>query len=315
MTMELDILKILKNEGPCRPCEIREKLKEKSEYKSYALTHGNDRVLDVLIQRALVKLGDRVQRQYRGRQQVFYSLRKEARVKVEEELYKHDNISDISKDDLHQAKIPRETIDRAWSAFEDALYAKAIKKAGLLDMAQTITKFARGEWQFFKEIDVEERVRQFSEAFDIGLSYPKGEIPPQIPEWAYWMLLHITSASQGFPPHVEKFKIILNFDSTRTKKQERFDEKAFAQWLERFKKQTVKPDILEYLKTEASSREERMRPESVNPDELAKFEEYLIEFSKKEASYLRIMTQLFERLLKEDPSLFQKYVADKRFRS
>lgn len=81
--MELDIEKILKNEGPCRPCEIRKKLKEKPEYKSYAQDEG--RTLDVLIQRALIKLGDRVHREYRGRQRVFYSLRKEARAKVEEE--------------------------------------------------------------------------------------------------------------------------------------------------------------------------------------------------------------------------------------
>jgi len=244
-----------------------------------------------------------------------YNLKEHSEKDVEEALYKNDNISDISKDDLHQAKIPRETIDRAWSAFEDAHYAKAIRKAGLLDMAQTMMKFARGEWQFFKEIDVEERVRRFSEAFDIGLSYPKGEIPPQIPEWAYWMLLHITSASQGFPPHVEKFKIILSFDATRIKQRQCFDEKAFAQWLERFKKQRIKPDILGYLKTRASSSGERMRPESVNPDELVKFNEYNIEFTKKETSYMTMMNRLIERWLKEDPILFQKYVSNKRFRS
>jgi len=97
--MEVDIERILIDEGPCRPCEIREKLKQKPECKSY-----DARVLNVFIQRGLVKLGDGVYREYRGRQRIFCSIRKEHEQKVENELYKHDMISDISKEDLQQQR-------------------------------------------------------------------------------------------------------------------------------------------------------------------------------------------------------------------
>lgn len=310
LTLETDVLKVLKNGKEYRICQIQQKLKEKPEYKNH-----DKRGLEASIARVLARLDEKVCRQSRSGH-VFYSIRREARPKVENALYKHDMVADISKEDLDQAKIARETIDRAWSVFEDARYAKAIKKAGLLDMAQIMMKFSRGEWRFFKEAEVEEEVRRFSEAFDIGLSYPKGEMPPQIPDWAYWLLAHITFASQGFPEHVEKFKIILSFDASRIKQRQSFDEKAFVQWLKKFKKEDISTGVLEYLKRPELRNELTNRSVPSQKSfltEANKYMEYNIEFTQKESAYMTMTKRLLERLLKEDPVLFQKYVSNKRF--
>lgn len=302
MTIEMDVEKILKNEGPCRPCEIREKLKQKVECKNY----DDDRTLDVLIQRALVKLGDKVHREYGGRQRVFYSIKEEAKPQVENELYKYDMISEISTANLQQAKIPKEIIDKAWFDFEKILFAESTKTAGFL----AAVKLAKKEMQFFREIDLKEEVRRHRDFLDIGLLYPSGKMPPQIPEWSYWQLLHIAFASEGFPPQVEKYKIILSCDASKIKERQ-FDEEAFAQWLEKFKGEKIKPRVLECLKRRLLDGQKDF--ESIDLVELAKFENYCIEFFRKQASFIELTTKLTnDNLKKERPDLYQKLLSFKK---
>jgi len=298
LTFETDVLNVLKNEGPCRPCQIRKKLCEKTEYKS-----RGDRDLDAAVSRALAALDDKVHRERRSNH-IFYSIRKEAKQKVEKELYKHDMLSEISTQDLQQTRIPKQIVEKAWSDYHERLLLEATKKAGFL----TSIKLGKKETQFFKEVDTKEWISRHGEVFDIGLLYPKGKMPPHIPDWAYWELLHIATASEGFPPQVEKFKIILSCDISRTRKPVDFDEKVFAQWLKQFKGKNISAGILDRLRRSHDGQIETSS-ESLDLKELAEYGNYLVEFFRKNRSYQKLMLSLMESSLKEDPTLYQKYMS------
>jgi len=161
-------------------------------------------------------------------------------------------------------------------------------------------------------VDTKEWISRYGEVFDIGLLYPKGKIPPQIPNWAYWELLHIAIASEGFPPQVEKFKIILSCDTSRTRKPIDFDEKMFEKWLKLFKHRNIRPEILDRLRGALHSQKESFLESADNLKELAEYEEYLTEFYRKTTEYMRLIHQLTEDSLKEDSALYQKYLSYKR---
>ncbi len=298
LTIDTDILKVMQNGGPYRPCQIREKLREKKEYNNY----HDDRVFDATIARGLAKLGDKVIREQRSGHS-FYSIRKEAKQKVEKELYKHDMLSEISTQDLQQTRIPKQIVKKALSDFHERLLREATKKAGFL----TSIKLGKKETQFFKEVDTKEWLSRYGEVFDIGLLYPKGKMPPQIPDWAYGELLHIAVASEGFPPQVEKFKIILSCDTSRTRKPVDFDEKMFEKWLKLFKHKNIKPEILDHLRGVPLGQKESFLESADNLRELVEYREYLAEFLRKTTEYMKLIIQLTEDSLKEDPTLYQKY--------
>jgi len=58
---------------------------------------------------------------------------------------------------------------------------KQEKTAGFLAMV----KLPKKKMQFFREIEIRNQVRRHWHFWDVGLVYPRGKMPPQIPEWAY----------------------------------------------------------------------------------------------------------------------------------
>jgi hypothetical protein len=107
LPIRIDILSILEEQGPSRPSEIREKLKLRLDYKEYS-----DRSLDVIIRRALKDLEEKkiVCREVKGFQMVVYSLREDAKHKIERTLIDGAISSAISEGKLAKADISKSEI-------------------------------------------------------------------------------------------------------------------------------------------------------------------------------------------------------------
>lgn len=197
-------------------------------------------------------------------------------------------------------------IDKAWSDFHNAILAEGIKKAGF----RAEIKLGSKEMRFFREMDTKDWAGRHSEVFDIGILYPKGKMLPDIPDWAYWRLLHIAMASQGFPPQVEKYKIILSCDTTKTKEPGGFDEKVFEQWLKRFKGKSIAPMVLDYLKRRlVNGQKETFQGQMDDLKQLGEYETYLTEFFGKLSSFQQLSRRVIESGFKKDTELYQKYLS------
>ena len=213
--------------------------------------------------------------------------------KKNEETSKIALKNDVSEQSLTQATIPGNIIGKGWQEYEERLFNYAIKNANLF----TSLKLAKAEMRFFKECEIKEKVDRYRDAFRIDLMYPKGVLPPKIPEWAFPVLLQVLHASSASDSRLNDFRIILSYDSTGIKKPKYFDESSFVEWLKKFKHKELDSEMLHIL-----SNEKMPDKKLVSVGEWKKYieyREYQVEFAQKYGSYLRMTTELAEQAAQE----------------
>jgi hypothetical protein len=211
--------------------------------------------------------------------------------------------TDIDEQRLSQASIPQQVVAKAILDFQRALFHDASQAATFLEKM----KLKKKEAQFFKKWSWREEVRRYEDALSIELVYPEGRMPPEIPKWAFWLLVQVTLTSRGYPPEqLENLKIVLSYDSSKERKVPDLNPDAFAEWLREFKGEDIPPPLLKHLTNEDNGIDRSYTP---TEEELVEYRRYEIEFIRKYASFQRMETRLMrERLRKTSPELYRKTV-------
>jgi len=324
VTLETDIINILKREGAARPSQIREKLQPQSQYKK---KYVDNRSFDVIISRSLNKLKEKgiVHKDDRGHQEVYYSLKEDAKHKIEKTLFEDEITSSISTGKLAKATVSKATIQQKVYKMQLDRINRYLRSSLVYQRLRIKTD----EAQFFlKKMAEDFSCKPVVEGFDITILHSKQKSIVELTEEDLLKLLdkeeegnlvrimfnmrsrliwpdaHEPRAydRKGLPisdRRLGELWIILHCKpSPRPSKRElrssawQFEKKYFVEWLHQFKGVTCDLEVLDYVCPWSIKDMEKLSLQQLK--EVQRLTTLYFEFSKKDHEYDRIYREAWK---------------------